>query len=151
MSRFVIRKGRIEDAEILAKFNQFMALETENKKLDYDTVFRGVNNLIKNPQYGCYFIAEKNKILGSLMITTEWSDWCNGLFWWIQSVYVHPEYRRQGVYRKLYRFVKERAKKESNVCGLRLYVEKDNLVAQKSYEALGMKETSYKIFEDLFN
>lgn len=151
MNKFVMRKGGIKDADTLTKFNQFMALETENKELAYDTVYKGVVNLIKNPQYGCYFVAEQNKIVGSLMVTFEWSDWRNGLFWWVQSVYVLPEYRRQGVYSELYKFVKEKAKKESNICGFRLYVEKDNLIAQKSYKALGMKETSYKMFEDLFN
>ena len=83
------------------------------------------------------------------MVTTEWSDWRNGLFWWIQSVYVRSQYRRQGIYRQLYAFVKHRAAADGNVCGFRLYVEKNNLTAQKTYEALGMKQTNYKLYEEL--
>lgn len=84
------------------------------------------------------------------MITKEWSDWRNGLFWWIQSVYVKPEYRRQGIYRRMYRFVKDLAENHPEVCGCRLYVEKENTVAQSTYSALGMTETHYKLFEEEF-
>jgi ribosomal protein S18 acetylase RimI-like enzyme len=83
------------------------------------------------------------------MVTTEWSDWRNGMFWWIQSVYVRPEYRRQGLYRELYARVKELAEQEPAVCGFRLYVENENVNAQKTYKALGMSETGYKLFEEL--
>jgi ribosomal protein S18 acetylase RimI-like enzyme len=83
------------------------------------------------------------------MITTEWSDWRNGNFWWIQSVYVKPKYRRQGVYRSLHEFVREIADKDPAVCGFRLYVERENAVARETYRSLGMRETSYRLFEDL--
>ena len=83
------------------------------------------------------------------MITTEWSDWRNGLFWWVQSVYVRPSYRRQGLYRELYARVKELAEQEPSVCGYRLYVERGNEAAQKAYESLGMHETEYKMYEEL--
>lgn len=83
------------------------------------------------------------------MITTEWSDWRNGVFWWIQSVYVLPDYRRRGIYRRMYQFIQELAANEPNVCGFRLYVEQDNLRAQKTYTAMGMDQSPYRIFEEL--
>jgi ribosomal protein S18 acetylase RimI-like enzyme len=92
---------------------------------------------------------EDNIIQASLMVTTEWSDWRNGLFWWIQSVYVQPEFRRMGLYSKLYQKVKSLADDESNVCGFRLYVEHENVTAQNTYHALGMEETDYKMFEEM--
>ena len=99
---------------------------------------------------GFYLVVEdQGDIAASLMVTTEWSDWRNGLFWWIQSVYVRPENRRQGLYRKLYKSVKALAESETNVCGFRLYVEYYNTNAQSTYRALGMEETVYKVFEEL--
>jgi ribosomal protein S18 acetylase RimI-like enzyme len=114
-----------------------------------------VENLLRDERYGFYVVAEycasadSREVAGSLMVTYEWSDWRNGVFWWIQSVYVKPEFRRQGVYRRLYEFIKQRAAQESNVCGFRLYVEKENRIAQATYERLGMTETYYKMFEEL--
>jgi ribosomal protein S18 acetylase RimI-like enzyme len=106
--------------------------------------------MIENPQMGFYLVVElDNGIQASLMITTEWSDWRNGMFWWIQSVYVRPAYRRQGLYRELYARVKELAEQEPAVCGFRLYVERDNTNAQQTYAALGMAETDYRMFEEL--
>ena len=106
--------------------------------------------MIEDPQMGFYLVVElDNGIQASLMVTTEWSDWRNGMFWWIQSVYVRPEYRRQGLYRELYQRVKELAEQESAVCGFRLYVEHWNTVAQKTYASLGMTEIGYKMFEEL--
>ncbi len=152
MSEFTIRLANKKDIDVITNFNIKMALETENKKLDYSTIFEGVNSLYHNPQYGFYIVAEKHdEILGSLMITTEWSDWRNGLFWWVQSVYVRVDARKQGIYRKMYEFVKSKAKDNPNVYGFRLYVEKDNIVAQKTYQSLGMEETSYKFFEEKIN
>ena len=84
------------------------------------------------------------------MITMEWSDWRDGTFWWIQSVYVEPSCRRSGVFRRLYAFVKSRAESEPDVCGLRLYVEHENITAQKTYQSLGMQITPYKIYETTF-
>jgi ribosomal protein S18 acetylase RimI-like enzyme len=81
------------------------------------------------------------KRAGQMMITYEWSDWRNAVFWWIQSVYIRPEFRRKGIYRRLYDFVKQRAKAQGGVCGFRLYVEKENAGAQKTYAALGMAES----------
>jgi ribosomal protein S18 acetylase RimI-like enzyme len=81
------------------------------------------------------------------MITYEWSDWRNGNFWWIQSVYVRPDARGRGVFRRLYQAVEEAARKSGESCGLRLYVEGENERAQRVYEGLGMKSTSYRFYE----
>jgi len=145
-----IRKARINDAETIADFNTAMAKETEGKALEPVVIRAGVDSLFANPQYGFYVVAEvQNRIAGCLMITTEWSDWRNGLFWWIQSVYIHPDYRRQGIYRAMYSFVKELAWEKPNICGFRLYVEKENHIAQRTYAALGMVECYYKMFEEI--
>ncbi|MBO3459763.1 GNAT family N-acetyltransferase [Aetokthonos hydrillicola Thurmond2011] len=149
----LIRIGELKDLDVLVKFNQALVYETEGKQLPLDVVTAGVETLLTRPNLGFYLLAEKNaNVAGSLMITTEWSDWRNGLYWWIQSVYIRPEFRRQGIYRKLYEFVKQKAYSEQNelrVCGFKLYVERHNTVAQKAYQALGMKESYYTIYEEL--
>ena len=146
----IIRRALAQDAAELAEFNINTASETEPFELIPEVVAAGVRTMIENPQMGFYLVVElDNGIQASLMITTEWSDWRNGMFWWIQSVYVRPAYRRQGLYRELYARIKELAEQEPNVCGFRLYVEKENIKAQKAYQALGMSETDYKMFEEL--
>ena len=143
-----VRQAFQDDADIIAQFNRRMALETENITLEHDMVRKGVMNLIHHPHRGFYLVAEKHdRILGSLMVTREWSDWRNGDFWWIQSVYVKPEERRQGTYRSLYNRVLEIAQQHGDVCGIRLYVEQNNLIAQKTYESLGMKPSHYKVYQ----
>lgn len=145
-----IRRAEERDAETLIHFNSSMARETEHRELPLDIISAGVRALLKHPEHGFYVIAEREgEVAGSLMITREWSDWRNGFFWWIQSVYVRPEFRRQGIYRRLYEYVKAKAAQDTNVCGCRLYVERENLVAQRTYEALGMQETSYRMYEEL--
>ncbi len=145
----LIRNAQLKDAEIIASFNIAMAMETENKELNPTIILAGVQSLIARPHAGFYLVAEvEHTVVGSLMITTEWSDWRNGLFWWIQSVYIQPEFRRQGIYRKLYEKVKLMAIEIPEVCGFRLYVEKENLTAQKTYTTLGMHQTHYLIFEE---
>ena len=105
-------------------------------------------DVINNSEIGYYVIAKNsNEIMGSLMITYEWSDWRNGMFWWIQSVYVEKEFRKQGVYKQMYLYIKEKAKNDNSCTGIRLYVEKENKVAQSVYKKLGMDETYYKLFE----
>lgn len=149
--QITVRKALKSDAETLIQFNIAMARETEQKHLQRNKIEPGVKALFRHPEYGFYMIAEFNsRISGSLMITTEWSDWRNGLFWWIQSVYVIPELRRRGIYRSLYKSVRNLAENNSEVCGCRLYVEQDNITAQQTYSRLGMYETNYKIFEELF-
>lgn len=151
MSKTSIRPARPEDAGVLIEFNRSMARETEAKELPEATISAGVRTLLENPSLGFYVVAEiDGKIAGSLMITTEWSDWRNGDFWWIQSVYVRPDYRRTGIYRALYDFVKRNAAEAGQVCGFRLYVERDNHIAQKTYESIGMHETNYRVFEETF-
>lgn len=144
-----IRVATSADAAVLVEFNAAMALETEGKNLLPEVIGAGVRGLLDNPVAGFYVLAETERVLAALMITKEWSDWRNGSFWWIQSVYVRPEARRQGVYRRLYRHVQEMAAKDPQVCGFRLYVERENSAAQAAYAALGMKETRYFVFEEL--
>lgn len=147
---FPIRQAQVKDAEAIANFNRLMAFETEHKKLLPEVILAGVNTMIANPNHGFYLVADAdNEIAGSLMVTTEWSDWRNGVVWWVQSVYVREEYRRQGIYRALYEEVKTLAEQDPSVCGFRLYVEKDNVNAQKTYESLGMIETNYLMYEEL--
>lgn len=150
-NKSLVRIGEEKDADTLAKFNIAMAWETEQKKLSPDVVAKGVQTLLRNPQYGFYVVTEiDHEIVGSLMVTFEWSDWRDASFWWIQSVYVKPEYRKQGILRRLYEFVKEKALQDTNVCGLRLYAEQDNNAAQKTYERIGMSRISYVLYEESF-
>ncbi len=144
----IIRPATSADAATLVAFNLRLAAETEQRELDPKIVTAGVENLLRNSALGFYIVAEQDKrVVGALMITFEWSDWRNKTFWWIQSVYVHPDFRRRGIYRKLYGHVSQLAEQSREVCGLRLYVKKSNLVAQRAYSQLGMDEATYKIFE----
>jgi len=146
----IVRRATERDAEIIIGFNRAMALEAEGITLAEETSAYGVRQPFKDPSLGFYIAAEcDGLIVGSLMITTEWSDWRGGDFWCIQSVYVRPEFRRQGVYRSLYRFVQELVAADPNVCGLRLYTELDNKRAQKTYKAMGMEQLDYMMFEQL--
>ncbi|WP_293763568.1 N-acetyltransferase [uncultured Paraglaciecola sp.] len=145
----IIRQATINDTAAIADFNIKMAKETEDLALIPDVINAGVRNMIENPAMGFYLVAEDNHVIqASLMVTTEWSDWRNGLFWWIQSVYVQPQYRRMGLYSKLYEKVKNLAQDNNNVCGFRLYVEHENVTAQKTYRSLGMEKTDYQMFEE---
>ena len=150
-----IRTGALSDIEAIAQFNIDMARETESLNLNPAVITAGVRGMIENPSRGFYLVVDavngngEKVIAASLMVTTEWSDWRNGLLWWIQSVYVLPEWRRHGLYRAMYQRVKELSETADNVCGFRLYVEKDNINAQKTYSALGMEATHYLLFEEL--
>jgi ribosomal protein S18 acetylase RimI-like enzyme len=145
-----IRLARPADAKTLVEFNAAMALETEGKRLLPEVIGAGVRSLLRNPDAGFYVVAESRaRPIGALLITKEWSDWRNGTFWWIQSVYVRPEFRRQGVYKRLYRHIQGMARKDRGVCGFRLYVERENRRAQTTYRKLGMKKTHYLVFEEL--
>ncbi len=146
----IIRKALSQDAKELAEFNINIAWETEAVELIPEVITAGVRHMLENPQLGFYLVVElDNGIQASLMITTEWSDWRNGDFWWIQGVYVRPDYRRQGLYRELYARVKELAEQDPSVCGYRLYVDRENINAQKTYQTQGMHETRYKLYEEL--
>lgn len=147
---FTLRRGELRDADTIAAFNAAMALETEGKELLPEVIGAGVRRLMASPSLGFYIVTEhEGRVVGCLMVTTEWSDWRNGLFWWIQSVYVEKDFRRQGVYRRMYDHVRELAKADASICGFRLYAEKDNDVAHATYTSLGMKETDYMLWEEL--
>ncbi len=148
LSNMHIRKANKSDIQTIADFNIKMAMETEGKVLPEEVITNGVTHMICNEHLGFYLIAEiKDKIVGSLMVTTEWSDWRNGFFWWIQSVYIIPEFRRKGIYSSLYNHVKKTSQSE-NICGFRLYVEIENNIAIKTYENLGMEKTHYFLYEE---
>jgi GNAT superfamily N-acetyltransferase len=151
----IIREAKLTDTAIIADFNARMALETEQRNLDIERVRQGVHALLSDPAKGAYFISEieadgSTTIAGQLLITYEWSDWRNGNFWWIQSVYVEEKFRGQGIFRALYNHVDQLAKARNDVCGLRLYVDAHNHSARETYERLGMKRTNYELFETDF-
>ncbi len=142
-----IRRGAPADHDKIVEFNLAMAAETENRALDRSVLNAGVQAVFNDEQNGFYLIAEREgRVVGGLLITREWSDWRNGPFWWIQSVYVEPDSRRQGVYRALYAHVLDRAC-AAGACGIRLYVERENRRAQQTYAALGMGESAYTMRE----
>lgn len=132
--KYQISVAEMQDTETLVQFQLAMAQESEGTQLDYVTVREGVKNAIEDESKAIYLIArnEDNEAIGSLMLTTEWSDWNNARYYWIQSVYVHPEFRRQGVFRELFEFARVIAEND-NAGALRLYVDKENIVAQKVY------------------
>ncbi len=144
-----IRLARRSDIDALVRFNQAMALETEAKSLDAAVLTPGVSAVFDDGNKGFYVVADEDSgVVGGLLITYEWSDWRNKWFWWIQSVYIEPEFRGRSVYRRMYDFVKRLAKERGGVCGFRLYVEKENAHAQRVYESVGMKASHYLAFEE---
>ncbi len=148
--RIGIRLGAESDAPRIAAFNGSVARETEGREIPADLLLEGVVNLIRRPQYGFYLVAAiADRIVASLMVTTEWSDWSNGFYWWLQSVYVVPEMRGRGILRLMYEHVGTMAAAGGDVRGLRLYVDRENDTAIGAYRRLGMQETEYRIFEDI--
>lgn len=148
--KYGIRDATPADAETIASFNSLMAEETEGRPLDPDIIGPGVSALLNDADKGRYWVAEDNgELIGQIMVTYEWSDWRNGTLWWIQSVYVHPDYRRSGVFSALYHHVESIAR-ENDACGLRLYVEHNNERAQETYKALGMVNPNYQVMEAIF-
>ncbi len=144
----LISDAQVTDCEVIAAFQQKMALETENLQLDPATLAAGVKAVFDHPEHGRYFVAKaNNRIIASMMTTYEWSDWRNASVWWLQSVYVLPAYRGTGIFRKLYDHVRELAREQKQVAGIRLYVDKHNVQAQKVYEAVGMDGEHYRVFE----
>ncbi|MBT5471798.1 MAG: GNAT family N-acetyltransferase [Nitrospina sp.] len=142
-----IREAIQSDIPVLVQNNQALALETENIQLNSETLFSGVSNALDRDECH-YFVAELNgEVAGQIMITYEWSDWRNGILWWIQSVFVRPEYRSKGVFRKLFEHVEQLARNHPEVKALRLYVIKDNHSGIKTYEALGMSDSEYIVYE----
>jgi len=145
-----IRLATIADCDVIVDYNCRLAEETENKQLDRDAVTLGVSALLTDERKGRYFVAcHQGQIVGQLMHTFEWSDWRNGDLWWIQSVFVDPDFRRQGVYRRLYQHLVQLSESDANVAGIRLYVEVENHRAQQTYENLGMSKPGYLVMDNL--
>ena len=147
-----IRDANPDDADIIATYNSNLAFETEGEGLAPELVGPGVAAMLADASKGRYWVAEADgRVIGQIMVTYEWSDWRNGMIWWIQSVYVDSEYRRAGVFSALYRHVESLARNDPNVCGIRLYVNSRNERAQRTYESLGMDMTDYRVMEAMFN
>ncbi len=147
-SDIVIRPAQGDDLETIVGFNAAMAWETEGLRLDQERLREGVGAVLADPQKGHYVVAVcEGVVVGQLLITFEWSDWRNGCFWWLQSVYVDEAFRRRGVFRSLFRHVLAQAQEDPEVCGLRLYVDRHNAPAWRTYRDLGMDESSYDVFE----
>lgn len=143
-----ITRGKASDIDAIVRFQADMAMESEGTMLDMDRLTLGVTSAINDEQKGIYLVARANDTpIGSLMLTREWSDWNNQWYWWIQSVYVMPEYRKKGVYKALYATLKDMAR-ENGVSQIRLYAERTNLSAQQVYQRLGMTESHYLMFEE---
>jgi len=146
-----IRQATMKDTDVIVRFNVLMAKETESIPLDGNRLRKGVEAILSDPLKGIYFVAEQNgAVVGQLMITYEWSDWRNGNFWWIQSVYVDATARGSGVFTALFKHVHQLASSRNDVCGLRLYVEANNSKARQTYERLGMKKSHYEMYETDF-
>lgn len=142
-----VRPASAADIDAIADFNVAMAAETEGKPIDRALLRAGVARLMAQPAYGRYLVAEcDEEIAGCLMLTYEWSDWRDGLFWWIQSVYISAGFRRRGVFSALYREVECQSEADTECRGLRLYVEHENQAAQATYESLGMKRLRYQLY-----
>lgn len=143
-----IRRAIPADAPKIASYNQAMAQETERKHLPDAIVNAGVRAVFDDPKKGFYLVAEVNgEVIGQLMVTLEWSDWRDGWFWWVQSVYVDPSQRQKGIFRKLFETILREAEEAGDVVGIRLYVEHENRRAQEVYQRLRMNDTGYLVYE----
>lgn len=146
-----VRQARTDDLDFLVRGNVEMARETEATELDPALVVPGTRAVLLDPSLGRYFIAElNNRPVGQLMLTFEWSDWRNGVFWWIQSVFVEPGHRGEGAFSALFRHVLDLARSDPGVCGIRLYVDRANDRAQAVYRRLGLHPTNYDVMETVF-
>ena len=150
-----VRQAQWDDLDTIVAFNTALARETEQRDLDVVKLREGVRTLLASPGHGFYVVAEQRRsdgaqVVGQLMITYEWSDWRNGIFWWVQSVYIPPHYRRQGIFRALHDHIQKRATADPTVCGIRLYVERDNHQAQTVYRRVGLTPSGYTVFEQDF-
>ncbi|MEA2041184.1 MAG: GNAT family N-acetyltransferase [Bacteroidota bacterium] len=145
-----IRQAKFIETQTIVDFQLQMAKETEALELDPAIVQKGVESVFNNPGLGQYFVVIiDNQMVASLMITYEWSDWRNSVVWWIQSVFVQPGFRKQGLFRKMYHHIKNLSENDPNIAGLRLYVDLTNENARKVYTAIGMNGNHYQLFEDM--
>jgi len=150
---FEIRLAVRDDWPTIADFNCLLAEESEGKQLDRQHVEPGVRAILDDPRKGRYLVAlaqvgpGQGRIVGQMMHTYEWSDWRNGDIWWLQSVYVHPDFRRQGVFRALFDRLRSEAEADPTVVGLRLYVEEHNIHAHETYRKLGLNSGGYFVME----
>jgi len=145
-----IRHATSQDVSSVVEFNAALARETERKTLEPSRLQQGVKAVLDHPEHGFYLMAEdvsSEKAIGQLLITYEWSDWRNAVFWWLQSVYVHESWRRRGVFRTLYDYVMAEARNRNNVAGVRLYVEEENHLAQQIYQQMGLLPAGYHVYE----
>ena len=145
-----VRQAMAKDLSVVMEYNAALASETEGKLLETDRLRRGVEAVLQNPEYGFYLIAENGvsgKAVGQMLVTYEWSDWRNGVFWWLQSVYVQKSWRRRGVFRRLHAYVMKEARSCQKVAGVRLYVEKENHLAKQVYQDLGLLPAGYDVYE----
>jgi GNAT superfamily N-acetyltransferase len=151
----LVRPADHGDVNTLVGFSAAMAEETEKRRLDRGRLRDGTVALLDAPERGFFIVAEipdkgRPRLVGQLMVTFEWSDWRNGVFWWVQSVYVEPASRRQGVYRTLHAAIVEKATANPHVCGIRLYVERNNHEAQTVYQRVGLAPSGYTVYEQDF-
>ena len=148
-----VRTATPADVPVIAEYNRRLARETEHTELDPATVAAGIAAAVADPdRKGPYFLAcDGETVVGQMQVTFEWSDWRNGWFWWVQSVYVRDDYRGRGVFRTLYEHVREQAKAAGDVVGLRLYVERENHSAQETYRRMGMSEMPFFLMQELLN
>ncbi len=148
MSLTIIRPAALADTSVIADFNIRLAWETENIQLKPEIIKTGVQAVFNDTSKGFYLLAERDEgIAGQLLITTEWSDWRNKYFWWIQSVYVEQQHRGTGVFKALYSEVIDLARRSGSVCGIRLDVDTANIKAQETYQKLGMQPSNYLLYE----
>ena len=148
VSQINVREAVTEDQEIIARFQIEMAWETEKVTLAPETIQSGVQAVFENPHLGKYYVAELNgQVIASLMITYEWSDWRSSLVWWLQSVFVVTQYRKHGVFRKMYEHIRQLVESNKDVAGIRLYMIHHNAVAGRVYEQMGMDGNHYRLFE----
>lgn len=153
----IIRPATLQDLDTLTAFSAAMALETERRTLDRTRLHEGTRAVLEQPERGRFYVADLRQerpgdtvTVGQLLLTYEWSDWRNAQFWWIQSVYVQPAWRRKGIYRSMHGAILDLARSRSDVCGVRLYVESDNTIAKRVYERVGLSPSAYQIYEDDF-
>jgi len=145
--KIFVREADQLDVPTLVEYNLSLAYETENILLDKNVLRLGIKKALELNDCR-YIVAElENKIVGQTMITSEWSDWRNGVIWWIQSVYVSPDYRKRGVFQNILNYIENLAKEIPEIKALRLYVMKENQIARKAYRSLGMNNSGYLVYE----